>query len=266
MKTTKSIERIGGAINARHPDRVPKRGAAGAFTLVEILVVIGIIAVIVVLAMGGYRRAVDNAQRVASMGHLKKLGTAGLLWSADHDGWSPPAAWFAGPRTNGGGPSILMPYGDVRDSDLLCPVADPRLKKKRATIQYGINYALAAESCHNANGKITNWGPNDSNFWDRGTKKLAAVTSPSKTVFFMATGLNIWDVDPESFSPSGLIMYLAHPMNNAGSDTTRRFNGKALIFWVDGHIGTEPEDWMQAVRGTSMNYESPSDPGKYFSH
>ena len=52
----------------------------------------------------------------------------------------------------------MMPYGDVRDSDFLCPVADPRLAEKRATIQYGINYALAAESCHNANGKITNWG------------------------------------------------------------------------------------------------------------
>lgn len=239
------------------------------FTLIELLVVIAIIAVLAAIALGVYQRTTKNSQQVASVARLRTLGMAALLWSNDNDGWSPPAAWYAGPRsTSGKGKSILAPYGTIdRAIDkngfetFTCPAADLRLVA-RGYILYGINATLATPC--DAQG-MPEFGSGHIYFWDRGVTKLISVSNPASRVFFMATGLNANDDNPSAVqSPSTQRSYLAHHNTNAGSNTTRRFGGKASIFWMDGHTSLEPEDYMQAVRGTNGTYKSPQDSGKYF--
>lgn len=85
--------------NLRHP----KSG----FTLVELLVVIGIIAVLVAIALPGYSLALQHANSSACMGHMRVLGMAFTSYSTDNDGQLPG-------RVIGGGndkwPVLLLPY------------------------------------------------------------------------------------------------------------------------------------------------------------
>jgi prepilin-type N-terminal cleavage/methylation domain-containing protein/prepilin-type processing-associated H-X9-DG protein len=68
-----------------------------AFTLVELLVVIGIIAILLALLMPTFSRAREQAQSVACLSNLRQLGSAILMYTNDNKGWFPRAA--AGAQT-----------------------------------------------------------------------------------------------------------------------------------------------------------------------
>jgi prepilin-type N-terminal cleavage/methylation domain-containing protein len=67
------------------------QGRAAAFTLVELLVVMGIIAVLIALLMPALRRARMAAQDVQCMSNLKQLYTASMLYVNDYNGVMPRA-------------------------------------------------------------------------------------------------------------------------------------------------------------------------------
>jgi prepilin-type N-terminal cleavage/methylation domain-containing protein/prepilin-type processing-associated H-X9-DG protein len=60
-----------------------------AFTLVELLVVIGIIAVLIAMLLPALKRAKEQANRVACQSNLKQLGIGLQLYTGDHKGWFP---------------------------------------------------------------------------------------------------------------------------------------------------------------------------------
>jgi prepilin-type processing-associated H-X9-DG protein len=71
---------------------VPRRGRA-AFTLVELLAVLGICALLLALLLPMVARAREAGQSAACLAALHQLGTAAMLNANEHDGYLPLAGW-----------------------------------------------------------------------------------------------------------------------------------------------------------------------------
>jgi prepilin-type N-terminal cleavage/methylation domain-containing protein len=92
----------------------PPRPARRGFTLVEMLVVIGIIAVLMSLLLPAVMRAREAASRAACANNLKQMGLACTAYHTQY-GYFPTAGWgdYYGPNysVTGAANNDLVPYG-----------------------------------------------------------------------------------------------------------------------------------------------------------
>src|SRR4051794_2934395 len=105
------IESAGGRKRARSDDfetRVPRshfmshrRFAKPAFTLVELLVVIGIIAVLISVLLPALSKARQRAQTVACSSNLHQITLAALMYAAEFNGHLPYGFAFQRAKANG---------------------------------------------------------------------------------------------------------------------------------------------------------------------
>jgi prepilin-type processing-associated H-X9-DG protein len=64
-----------------------------AFSIVELLTVIGILAILIAMLMPALGRAREQANQVACLAALRQVGLAGQLHAAEHNGHLPTAGW-----------------------------------------------------------------------------------------------------------------------------------------------------------------------------
>jgi prepilin-type N-terminal cleavage/methylation domain-containing protein/prepilin-type processing-associated H-X9-DG protein len=72
--------------------RVDLRPRRGGFTLVELLVVIGIIAILMGMLLPALSRAKQKANRIGCMNNIRQINLAASMYAGDHDGEYPRRA------------------------------------------------------------------------------------------------------------------------------------------------------------------------------
>jgi len=69
------------------------RTLRGAFTLVELLVVLAVIAILSALSLGGLAKVVASSDRSRAVSNMRQIGTGITLFAADNDGKLPGPLW-----------------------------------------------------------------------------------------------------------------------------------------------------------------------------
>ncbi|HEX3359059.1 MAG TPA: prepilin-type N-terminal cleavage/methylation domain-containing protein, partial [Tepidisphaeraceae bacterium] len=73
-----------------------KVGVRRGFTLVELLVVVGIIGILIGLLLPALNKARSAAQTAACLGNLRSIGQAMVMYTAENKGWLPGSGWTTG--------------------------------------------------------------------------------------------------------------------------------------------------------------------------
>jgi len=106
--------------------RAPKRVATG-FTLVELLVVIGIIALLIGILMPALTRAREQANTVKCGSNLHSIGQAMTMYVSQYNAYPGHASVVAG-TTAAIWPTRLRPFVNKSHAVFFCPNQDPRFE------------------------------------------------------------------------------------------------------------------------------------------
>lgn len=136
-----------------------------AFTLVELLVVIGIIAVLIAILLPALNKARMAARTVTCASNMRQIGLAFHMYGTDNGGIiAPGSIYYASPPVSRNWDDYLSPYLGVQLTDaeansssrpnrkfsntLICPSDDgPGLEWVAALGGYGDTYGLYRRSC-----------------------------------------------------------------------------------------------------------------------
>ena len=145
---------------------VPHRNRKAAFSLIELLVVISVVAIIAAMLMPALRQARDSARASVCTSNLRQLGLAMQAYLDDHGRYFPyftnvgaDRLWYFGmesPFNASGAPGTrmidltqakLFPYFRTQHGIEVCPSYDyrsPRWRQKynQITAGYGLNFYL----------------------------------------------------------------------------------------------------------------------------
>lgn len=207
------------------------------FTLVELLVVIGIIALLSSLLLPALNQARRVSKAMVCANNLKQIGTAAAMYLSDNNdyivlshysgSYDTDFSWcnVTAPYLNYSGYQTNSPYtywcGYWKYPAFICPEASKMFG-------YGCNYSLGS-------------GTTLSNY-----KKVWKIKSPSVVFHFGDNGLGV--VEP--YSASGWVpQLLANHITSNYNINPRHPGHSARICFVDGHVGNavppgDTENWQ----------------------
>jgi prepilin-type processing-associated H-X9-DG protein/prepilin-type N-terminal cleavage/methylation domain-containing protein len=218
-----------------------------AFTLVELLVVVAVIALLSALAFPALRSAIETGRRATCAGNLKTLATGVLGYAGENNGFLP---YSLGNNLILGGPSSAPWFWAVGDylggqytkaqeadwskqktfrglpSCLYCPSAKRETSNTTPyDVSYGINRILVDKDLANSPPTQT---------------RVISVPRPSRMVLLG---------DSMSYSEKG-----SHAWRVTGGTVSKRHGTVANVAWLDGHVSREP----LAELATNASYWDPS--------
>lgn len=186
------------------------RGSRG-FTLVEILVVLGIVGVLVALGLAALSGQQKSAARMQTMQQMRQLGMAAVGYAADNQGWLPREKTSSG---NVAWSTLASSHSNVWYNALPAHIGQPpaasyaaNLASRRAFYTRSSLFFNPTATYPNSNQKLVAplfavaWNSKlaDTDVGDvNGSEEiryqeempLAAIANPSRTVLFLESGLS----------------------------------------------------------------------------
>lgn len=243
---------------------------AAAFTLVELLVVIGIIALLIAILLPSLQRARDAANAVACASNMRQYGMAVIQYANDNKGYFPvfqdnantnvpESNWWNALAPYLHQPKNLDPdyytsmYGNLNDTKKIrgCP-ADPD------NVALGPNYGggRTADRYHYAPFVIgRSYGPT-SESWGM---KISEVYHPASWIMFAETHSpyyivytpNGWSFSADS-DGDGILDTYSYWLgwNNFNGGSPKVHHGYSNLLFCDGHVSLIPyKEWINVDNG-----------------
>lgn len=141
----------------------PRSTTRNAFTMIELLVVVAIIAVLAAMLLPALKRAKDQAQSTACLNNLRQFGVACLLYRDDYRDWLPPISNGTGNIKDSEFPYRLRPYMGIsiqkmelhsNDNPWVCPAETLRTDDGRWPVHpegYWVGWGWGVRSRYNMN-------------------------------------------------------------------------------------------------------------------
>jgi type II secretory pathway pseudopilin PulG len=233
-----------------------------AFTLVELLVLIAIIAILGALLLPALSRAKGAAQRTSCVNNLAQINKAVLLYATDNAETLPAGAPIAGGplATNHWGmfyrplvQTYLGLHGEPspRDKVFACPSDTflydfPSLNYRSESVHDQVESQYSSYGFSGANGAPNNSTPglSNSNYPGVFGYKTGSIKQPSKTLLALETA---------AFFPWSWHQPLKLPPGKFGIN-----DAKGVVSFCDGHVDYIRTYWNQALPGTACTYDPPA--------
>ena len=217
-----------------------------AFTLIELLATVAIIAVLAILILPAFKKMVTSAQGSSCANNLRQIGVLTGIYAIDHDdqfppAWTPVATWLdilIAETQAGGSLTKARAIMSAPNSIARCPV------RLRTDAQYSAQFA-ANNGMYKAGDKWWySYGINYGVVSPPGSplpvpKRRIAINKPSACIY-------VTDGDTEA----GLSPWLLN-LGWSGAYPSTRHNGRCNVLWADGHVTTESLSWLKDPANSS---------------
>lgn len=204
---------------------LPDKNKATGFTLVELLVAVGIVAALVALCLPGSLKAIEVGKSAKCASNLKQLGAAFQMYAGDHDGTILTLNEVSSPGGNSRyWPNSLTPY---------IAVTQWRYAGAQAwgdTIE-GVYHCPSATAYYNGGG----YGVSELHLAKPGRiTKIFSITRPTQ---LWLVGDALIGRPPKSKTSASVWCPLDSSWGSGnGYEAAPRHNGKSNVCFVDGHV------------------------------